>query len=189
MTTEAPLSPPAEDDAAASGLSPTAAAALLRDFVDVLIPGDSLWPSAGNVGAQALLARRLVESFGNGALDRVADAVLAAGGPLSDRSEEERVAIVRQLEAQEPDLFGWLRDATYIAYYESPLVAAAINASGHRYELRPHLKGYPQRPFDLDRDFPRHGRGRYLATEAVRRVDTSGLDLETERTGAWGLER
>jgi hypothetical protein len=55
--------------------------------------------------------------------------------------------------------------------------------------LRPHIKGYPVRRFDLARDTPRHGRGRYTKTADVRRVDISGLDLESNRTQAWGLKR
>jgi hypothetical protein len=86
-------------------------------------------------------------------------------------------------------LFGWVRDATYIAYYENPFVAEAIVLSGHPYELRPHIKGYPVRRFDLARDTPRHGRGRYTKTSDVRRVDISALDLESNRTQAWGLKR
>jgi len=86
-------------------------------------------------------------------------------------------------------LFGWVRDAAYVAYYENPFVAEAINEQGLRYELRPHIKGYPLPRFDLARDTPKHGRGRYTKTSDVRRVDISGLDLESNRTQAWGLKR
>jgi hypothetical protein len=96
---------------------------------------------------------------------------------------------VRAFEAADPVLFGRARDITYMAYYESPFVAAAINAKGHLYELRPHAKGYPMAPFDLDRDRPRHRRGGYVPTGAVSPVDTSGLELDTVRTQSWGLKR
>jgi len=112
-----------------------------------------------------------------------------AGGPLAGLDEASRVAVVQRFEEAEPDLFGWVRDATYIAYYENPFVAEAIVLSGHLYELRPHIKGYPVRRFDLVRDTPRHGRGRYTKTSDVRRVDISALDLESNRTQAWGLKR
>ncbi|MDQ0392912.1 hypothetical protein [Labrys monachus] len=168
---------------------PAEAASLLADFVSVLIPGDGDWPSAADVGVQAVLATRLFEDLGRGQFARLAAALLAAGGPLRGRGEDEQVAIVRRFEAAEPALFGWVRDAAYIAYYENPFVAAAINAQGHPYDLRPHIKGYPVMPFDLERQTPRHGRGRYIATPDVRRVDTSTLDLDSERTQAWGLKR
>jgi hypothetical protein len=170
-------------------LGPAGAAALLADFVDVLIPGERLWPSASAVGVQGLLALRLMEERGKNALPTVVKAIEAAGGPLGPLDEAVRVAVVQRFEKAEPDLFGWVRDATYIAYYENPFVAEAIVLSGHPYELRPHIKGYPVRRFDLERDTPRHGRGRYTKTADVRRVDISGLELESNRTQAWGLKR
>ena len=75
-------------------------------------------------------------------------AIEAAGGPLAALDEAARVAVVRRFEESEPDLFGWVRDAVYIAYYENPFVAEAINLKGHRYELRPHIKGYPVQRFE-----------------------------------------
>ena len=116
-------------------------------------------------------------------------AIEAAGGPLAALDEAARVAVVRRFEEAEPELFGWVRDAAYIAYYENPFVAEAINSRGTAYELRPHIKGYPVPRFELARDTPRHGRGRYTKTAEVRRVDISGLDLESNRTQAWGLKR
>ena len=120
---------------------------------------------------------------------RSGTALLAAGGPFDGLDERARVEVVKKFEQREPELFGWLRDAAYVAYYENPFVAEVINAKGHRYELRPHVKGYPLPPFDLARDAPRHGRGRYTPTEQVRRVDTSQLELESNRTLRWGLDR
>ena len=173
----------------AGGASPAVAAGILADLVDVLLPGDASWPSGRTVGVQSLLALRLLEQRGRAELGRVAKAVLAAGGPFTELDEAARIAVVTRLEAAEPELFGWLRDVAYVTYYETPFVADVINAKGHVYDLRPHTKGYPVRRFDLDRDTPRHGRGHYVPTEAVRRVDTSTLDLASERTLAWGLKR
>jgi hypothetical protein len=170
-------------------LGPAGAATLIADFVDVLIPGEGVWPSAKTVGVQGHLALRLMEERGKNALPALVKAIEAAGGPLGPLDEPTRVAVVQRLEVAEPDLFGWVRDATYIAYYENPFVAEAIVLTGHPYELRPHIKGYPVGRFDLERDTPRHGRGRYTKTSDVRRVDISGLDLESNRTQAWGLKR
>jgi hypothetical protein len=165
------------------------AAKLLADFVEVLLPGGGDWPSGVTVGVQATLAIRLVEERGEGDLARLAQAILKAGGPFADQPEERRVAIAEALEAAEPELFGWVRDAAYYAYYESPYVVAVINAQGHPYRLRPHVKGYPLPRFDPARDAPKHGRGGYVPTEAVRPVDISALDLDSDRTQAWGLKR
>ncbi len=170
-------------------LTPSAACAMLADLVETLLPGDGTWPSGRDVGVQSLLALRLIEQRGKAELPALMGAILVAGGPLSGLDEAARVAVVQRLEANEPALFGWVRDAAYIAYYENPFVAEVINAQGHVYELRPHVKGYPVPRFDLERNTPRHGRGRYVPTEAVRRVDTTGLDLQSDRTQAWGLKR
>ena len=78
--------------------------------------------------------------------------------------------------AEHPDLFKLLRNATYLAYYESPAVIRAIQALGQPYRAMPGRDGYPLPPFDLERDRPRHGRGHYVPTDEVRRVDLSGLD-------------
>jgi hypothetical protein len=170
-------------------LGPVCAAALIADFVDVLIPGERLWPSAKTVGVQGQLALRLMEERGKNALPTLVKAIEAAGGPFAGLDEPARVAVVQRFEEAEPDFFGWVRDAAYIAYYENPFVAEAIVLTGHPYELRPHIKGYPVQRFDLARDTPRHGRGCYTRTSDVRRVDISGLDLESNRTQAWGLKR
>jgi hypothetical protein len=170
-------------------ITPRAAAGLLADLVDVLLPGDASWPSGRTVGVQSLLALRLLEQKGKRDLARVAEALLAAGGPLAGLDEAARVAVVARFEVSEPALFGWLRDAAYVTYYENPFVAEVINAKGHVYDLRPHTKGYAVPRFDLARDTPTHGRGRYVPTDGVRRVDTAGLDLASERTQNWGLKR
>lgn len=170
-------------------LTPVADAALLADLVDELIPGDNHWPSASSVGVHGLVAVRLAERAGEPVLGRIVDAVLAAGGPFADRPPEERVAIMERFEAAEPALFEQVRVASTFAYYESPFVVAAIRRLGRPYALRPHLTGYPSRPFDFETDTPRHDRGAYIATDAVRRVDVSGLQLDETRTARWGLER
>ncbi len=170
-------------------IDPAEAVALLADLVEVLLPGDGSWPSGSTVGVQAPLVLRLIEQRGRGAVADLMAALTAAGGPLDRHDEAGRIAIVVRFEAVEPDLFGWIRDAAYVAYYENPFVAEVINGLGFVYELRPHVKGYPVQRFDLARDTPRHGRGHYLRTDEVRRLDISALDLPSERTQAWGLKR
>ena len=63
-------------------LGPAGAATLIADFVDVLIPGERLWPSARTVGVQGQLALRLMEERGKNALPTLVKAIEAAGGPL-----------------------------------------------------------------------------------------------------------
>jgi hypothetical protein len=171
------------------GLPPVDGAALLATLVDVLIPGGDGWPSASSIGVQGIVAMRLVEVAGELELGRIADAVLAAGGPFTDRSEAERIAIVERFEKDEPDIFERLRVAVTIAYYESPFVVEAIQRLGRPYALRPHVTGYPMPAFDFNKDTPRHGRGHYIPTDAVKPVDISSLNLGDVRTARWGVER
>jgi len=184
MTSELQTTPDVAD-----GVTPAACCALLADLIDILLPGDQSWPSGRVAGVQAFVAVRLLEERGKAAFPKLMSALLAAGGPFGGLDEGARINVVKTFEQREPELFGWLRDAAYIAYYENPFVAEVINAKGHRYELRPHLKGYPLPRFDPALNAPRHGRGRYTPTDEVRPVDTSKLGLESNRTLHWGLDR
>jgi hypothetical protein len=56
-------------------LGPAGAATLIADFVDVLIPGERLWPSASAVGVQGHLALRLMEERGKNALRTLVKAI------------------------------------------------------------------------------------------------------------------
>lgn len=153
----------------------------LAALADVMIPGDGLFPSASAAGAHALLAGRLRELGGAELVERVVQALGAAGGPLAPLAAEARLAVVARFERAEPELFGQARMALYLGYYEQPDVIAAVRALGFDYNDAPLPRGYPLEPFDPAIDAPRHRRGGYVATEAVRRVDLSGLDfLDTE---------
>jgi hypothetical protein len=152
-------------------------AATLRDLVDVLIPGEGDdWPSASLAGVHGLLGFRLQEARGEEAVRELAAALDRCGGPLAPLDEAGRGSVVAQLEREQPDLFALVRNASFLAYYESPAVILAIQALGQPYRAIPYQGGYPQEPFDPERDRPRHNRGRYIPTDQVRRVDLSGLD-------------
>lgn len=172
-----------------SVLSPIALASLFGDLVDVLIPGNESWPSGSAVGVHGLLLARLVDEWGEEEPRLVAEALLAEGGPLAGHDPAKRREIVERFEAARPNLFAQLNSAVVLAYYESPLIAEAIRKLGRPYQLHSHLTGYPSRPFDPARDTPTHKRGAFVATDAVTRVDLSGLDLETTRTETWGIRR
>ena len=152
-----------------------AVANILADFVDVLIPGDDDWPSASKVGVQAVLASRLADLDREDDIDRIVEFIGAAGG-FAGKSEVERTAIVADLERQHAELFKLVCHAVYLAYYESPAAAARIRSLGFSYKLRPHIGGYAMPPVDAIRDRPHHGRGAYVRTEDVRRLDLSELE-------------
>jgi len=156
-------------------LSANAIAQLLADFVDVLIPGDDSWPSASTVGVQAVLASRLADLDGEGAVDRLLGRLDAKGG-FAGKSEAERTTIVADFERDEAELFKLVRNAVFLAYYESPAAAARVRSLGFAYELRPHIGGYTMPVVDPERDRPHHQRGFHVPTEEVRRLDLSRLE-------------
>jgi hypothetical protein len=142
--------------------------------VDTLIPGDDLFPPASVAGAHGLLAERVRVRYGNDVFARIV-ATLDGAGSFCDATPQARVAAVRQLEMDDPELFAFLRFATYFAYYQQPAVVAAIQSLGHDYNVTPQPLGYELPPFDPDRHLPRAPRGSYKATEAIVPIDLSGL--------------
>lgn len=165
------------------------AARLVAALVDTLLPGDAGWPSGATVGVQAMLAARLVQERGADAFDTLVEALRPDAAALLAGDEAARVAAVAAWEARDNDLFGFVRDAAYMAYYESPAVVLAINAHGHPYKLVPHVAGYKLPRFDPARDAPKHRRGHWIATDAVARVPVETLDLADERTQHWGRKQ
>lgn len=170
-------------------MEPRERARLLVALVDELIPGDDAWPSASEAGVHGLLAMRVMAEWDDAAFAHLAGGLGWREDGLSSADPERRIAAVSALEAAEPELFDTLRSAVYLAYYETPFVIAAIQATGRPYSYRPHVTGYPMPAFDYNRDTPRHGRGHYLKTDEVKRLDIGALDLAETRTERWGLER
>ncbi len=154
-------------------------AAMLAALAEVLLPGDDLFPGASSLGLQHLMAERLRELGGTAALEDLAAALAAGGGTFAALAPAARAAVVARLERDSPALFEIVVKVAYLSYYETPTVQAAIRSLGFIYNATPLPAGYPVGTFDLDRDRPRHGRGRYLATAEVRRVDLGRLDFVT----------
>ncbi len=161
-----------------SHLSPPAVAATLAAFIDVLLPGDDAFPPASAVGAHGLVADRVRNLLGGEALaDFVA--LLDDGQPFLDRPPHERVEVVRRLERSVPEHFDVFRTVAYYAYYQNPVVIAAIRVLGHDYNDAPQPRGYVLPPFDPTPgvDVPIAPRGWYKRTEDVARLDVSGLSV------------
>ncbi len=154
--------------------TPITVAAALAALVDVLMPGDELFPAASAVGAQGPLASRLRERAGADGLELLIETL---GPGFADAPVGEREAIVRRLEDEQPALFALVRLAAYTAYYAAPAVIAAIRALGHEYNDAPQPKGYELRRFDPTPgvDLPAEPKGAYVKTDQVERVDTSAL--------------
>lgn len=171
------------------GMALAKLAPALAAFVDELLPGGNGWPSGSTVGVQFPLIERLIEQNGEPVVMELAKSLAAIGAPFEGLDAAARVDAVKKMESGEPARFAWLRDAAFQAYYESPIVVMLIDASGVPYRIRPHLSGYDLPRFDRATQTPKHNRGRWIATDAVKAVDISGLALDTKTTEKWGLER
>lgn len=142
-------------------------------FVDALLPGDEVFPSASVVGAHGVLVMRLRETVGPGAAEALAAAFVSRGG--LDAPEAAAAA----MEADEPALFDAAQTILYYAYYEMPAVIAAIRSLGIVYNDAPQPEGYAMRPFDPALDLPRQRRGHFVSTDGVSRVDLSALGFRS----------
>ncbi|MGI9419303.1 MAG: hypothetical protein ACR2RA_15860 [Geminicoccaceae bacterium] len=144
----------------------------LGELVDLMLPGDDLFPAASAVGVHGLLCRRLREIGGEAALET-----------LAGTSGQDGADALTDLEKNQPMLFAKLRSVVFLTYYEMPDVQEAIRKLGHRYNAEPLPKGYAMGRFDPTTDTPAHCRGHYVKTEDVKRLDLSGLDFLEERHG------
>jgi hypothetical protein len=144
-------------------------------LMDTLLPGGDGFPSASATGMAVLFVERL-RAAGDDLPGRFLGAIAAHGGAPGDAEGWRKAA--ERLEAAEPKLFDDLRKYAYLTYYEQPMTIAAIRALGIRYNTTPLPEGYPADPFEKERDAPRHERGRWVATDEVRRVDLGRIRLE-----------
>ncbi len=148
---------------------------VLTGLMDALLPGGEGFPRASATGMAPLLAARLTHADAS-LLARLAAAIAEAGIPADDAAWREAAA---RLEASGSALFDEIRKYAYLTYYEQPAVIASIRALGFPYNDAPLPAGYTDEPFEPERDAPRHARGRFVTTDAVRRVDLGSLGLET----------
>lgn len=165
-----------------SGASYPAQARELALLVDVLIPGDDLFPPASAAGAQGLLADRLRERLGLDGVDQVLTALATAtGGSLADLDAEAQVAAVARFQEQEPSLFALMLNTLYYSYYQLPLVVQAIRELGIVYNDAPLPLGYDLPPFEPipGVTMPSEPRGFYLATDEVKRIDSDWVPAAT----------
>jgi hypothetical protein len=154
--------------------SPSRLAVTLAAFVDTLIPGDDTFPVASAAGAHGLVANRVRKQLGHDGFEQLV-AFLDRDESFADASPEARANAVRRLEGDDPQLFVFLRFATYFAYYETPSVIAALQALGHDYNDAPQPLGYELPPFDPEAHLPKIPRGFYKKTDEITRIDLSNL--------------
>jgi len=141
----------------------------MRRFVDVLIPGDELFPAASVVEVDRLLIERLPML---GDAEAIAH-LEAALGDLAAMPPEACVAAVAAWEAADPEAFGRARTVAYLSYYAQPAVRDAIRRLGIAYNDAPQPAGYALAPWDLrpapegDTPLPTVSRFTYKRTDEI----------------------
>jgi hypothetical protein len=100
----------------------------LPELLDVLLPGNALFPSASDVA----LAPSVMELAERDHADRLALDLLGERAASSELTP----AAVGELQAAEPDAFRRLLELAYCAYYMSPPVLRVLEGE----------MGYPARP-------------------------------------------
>ena len=149
----------------------------LRALVDTLLPGDERFPAASSVGVHGLVAERLRTLIGTDGLSQIVESLEKSGGPLATASQDIRTEIVARFEQEHSDLFASVRKATYLSYYQNPIVVDAVRSLGHAYNDAPQPDGYRMVPFDPTdpQQAPTDRRGSYVRTASVKSVDLSAL--------------
>jgi len=150
-------------------------ASTLAALVNVILPGDSLFPPAADVGTHLWLMEKMQAEHGTAVVDRVVRTLNQAQEFVS-QTIAEQTAIVAQFERDEPNLFGFIRHAVYFGYYQTLPVVQAVRQLGREYNHTPQPDGYELAPFDPS-TLPTVKRGSYIATEDVKRVDLSQIDM------------
>ena len=109
---------------------------LLDAILDTLIPpsADGRLPGAGTLGLAPSIRERT-----SGADDVVAAGLAAAEATgFADLDLDDRVAVLRELEASQPAFLATLLFHTYTAYYQQPQVLVGLGLEPRP----PHPKGY-----------------------------------------------
>lgn len=154
---------------------PKQTAATLAALVNVILPGDATFPSAAEVGVHLWLMEKMRAEYDVATIDHVAG-LLNQDGEFAAQTADKQTAIIAQFERDHPDLFGFMRNAIYLGYYQTPPVVQAVRALGRDYNHAPQPDGYQLAPFD-PATLPEVKRGYYIPTDAVQRVDLSGIDM------------
>jgi hypothetical protein len=164
-----------------AGLETDTQGRLLSRVVDAIIPGDELFPAASRVGVQEKLLERGFKTLGPDFSTELGEALALS----ETASDAEIVAALSAWEARDPASFEEMLTIVYLSYYEALPVKAAIRALGHDYHDTPQPGGYAMSPFDPANPLenPRHRRGRYVPTEAVKPVDWAALGDLGKRVG------
>jgi hypothetical protein len=153
---------------------------VLLAFADTLIPPVGDFPAPSRTGLPEYFRRYITQRkeeathFPSISLEEVDALLVHLGEDFMNLELDERTIRVEVLCRQNEGLFVLFQALTYFAYYAQPEVVRAIQSSssaGDDYHGPPQPYGYPgEEPWD-EAMFS-HGRGTYIKTEDVRRVNT-----------------
>jgi hypothetical protein len=122
-----------------------ARAETFKAWVATLIPARGRRPDAAEVGAAEYVDATA------GAVPELRPALLQAvdrlGPSFAELSADARESVLRDLEADDPEAFGMVRDFTYEAYYGHPRVLEALEAETGWRGKAP-VEGSALEPFD-----------------------------------------
>jgi hypothetical protein len=163
--------------------------AVLNAAADELIPGSDGFPAPSDVDVISFITRYVAPSgqepkwypfLGE---DDVKARLDALGDGFAGAAPEQRVRLLQELEHDEPEFFGRLRDVVYHAYYSRAEVVHAINrnlTAGRDYRTTPLPYGYSDVMDDWDDELLGRVRGSYKRTEDVTSLPVpAGLPQST----------
>lgn len=153
---------------------------VINAIADEIIPPASGWPAPSEVHIVGFFARYVTprgkpaKYYPFATEDQFKRDLETLGEAFLDEPRERKVARLKQLEDSGSEFFEQLRGLTYYGYYAQPEIVAAIRENipaARDYHGPPQPYGYLEvtEPWD-DTPFP-HGRGMFVPTEQVRRVE------------------
>ncbi len=154
--------------------------AILNAAADEIIPPGEGFPAPSEVnvtdfigsyvtpsGEEALHYPFVAEDDFKAAIDRLGENFVSA-------DPAKRVETLKQIETEDETFFTQLRNLVYYGYYSRPAVTLAIQENlpaGRDYHGPPQPYGYIRTIEKWDESMYSHGRGSYIKTEDVERID------------------
>ena len=157
---------------------------ILNAAADEIIPPGDGFPAPSGVNVVDFVGRYTTPS-GEEAIhypfveeDAFKEAVDALGDEFLSADSAGRVEILKKVESEEETFFTQLRNLVYYGYYSRPEVTLAIQKNvpaGRDYHGPPQPYGYIRTIEKWDEGLFAHGRGGYIRTEDVERIDLGNI--------------
>lgn len=158
--------------------------AILNAAADEIIPPGEGFPAPSEVDVVDFIGRYVTPS-GEEALhypfvqeDDFKAAIDRLGENFISADSADRVETLKQIETEDETFFTQLRNLVYYGYYSKPAVTLAIQENlpaGRDYHGPPQPYGYIRTIERWDESMYSHGRGSYIKTDDVERIDLSQI--------------